>query len=370
MAYRQAAPREAIEATPDVARFSVRHRSLPTLLAAAVLLVAAAGDIALVALSGGLRGPLCTVALLVPAILVGTAFVLSVNGAAEIDLEVAQFPDERRVRVTLRRRWGLLPWCPPLRFVADRAPSLVTTWQEGVTSGKQGPSRPYKQASLVLRAGDHDIVLPNMRGPRRRERDILVRDHAACVLEAKARYDEAIALLRRDRSAPSAHSGPTLVGSSEHAFSFGVALAVVGGLLLAGAFATVAVLLPTSIATPILGGLVLPIVGAVSGTAAWGCAYGRTLYLRERGEHHSRVTYVPDLFLFGPMTWMARRETLASGFRFSIEHRTVGDDDVEMHVVVLADCKKELRRERDEKVVRRFAIRLGGREIKNVSAST
>ncbi len=192
--------------------------------------------------------------------------------------------------MSLRRRWGFLPWSAPLEFRATSAPQLVTRWETGRTSSRHGPSRDYRLARLSLKVGEVEIPLPAMRGPRDVDNGVVVVDHARGVFEAldayalevtamqaargrqkverrEARKRAGIAAPTRRSLSSSDPSARFLVASTEGAFDARVGAALGAGLALATALGLAAYFLPSSGLDRACAGLVLPVLGSTDDRA-------------------------------------------------------------------------------------------------------
>lgn len=367
--YREPAVVERYEEPVVGVTFRVRHRSWAWLAWAFVAAAVAAGLVAQIARVA--EATLAVAASLMPAVLLGAAFHAACQGASEVELTSTRRTRGRAFDVVLRRRWAFLPWAAPLAFTAPRCPSLVTRWEEGWTSGKNGPSRPYRRASLVVMSGDAEIALPMMRGPSERRGKDLVADLAPAVEEAKRRYnEEAVAVGKvRQRGASASTDGASddagslrLVGSSEGALSWQAAVAALVVVALASAFGLAGWVLPASRLATICCAATLPILGGGIALLSVAVFQGRTLYMRRDREDLVLSIAIADTSLFGPRS--DRTRALARDFAFRIEERRVGEDDELVHLLIDATTGEELRRDADANVVRQFGGRMGGRETK------
>lgn len=368
--YRQPAAVARDDEPTQYAAFRVCHRAWGWLLYA---LIAAGVGLGLFAQAlTASNTVLVVVGSLGPIVLVMAACHAASRGAGEVELITTARARGKDFDVTLRRRWGFLPWAATLSFTTSHAPSLVTRWETGRTSNKHGQNRGYRRASLVVAVGEIDLLLPIMRGPQRRSGADLVAELAPAVGEAKRRYDAEIVELgvtrARERRGSRAASGadeprlPRLVGVADSAFSTSVGLALLAVLVAAVGLGLAGAYLPASRIATSCCALTLPVFGLGVAGMAVAVAYGQTLYLRQdRGEIVMSLA-VADTWLFGPRGAVVR--THARNFPFHIETRREGDDDDRVHALVDATSGEVLRSHFDRGVVRQLGLRLGGREIK------
>lgn len=389
MSYREQGTRseeEVADVLPPAARFAVRYRSWGT-LAMATATFAMGAALAAVTL-GSAEAGLALVALAGPAVLVGGALHMMGLGAAEVDLRVEPTADDAAVRVTLRRRWGLLPWSKTLVFGAARVPTLVTRWETGRFSSKYGRGTPFKRARLALRVGEVEIPLPAMRGTSDRGRDLATIPLAASALAAVAAYEQAAEELRegiaqvmrgrrearrrlgietgpRERPLRDTDPGARVpVAITEGAFGTGPALVLLGGTALAVLMGLLAWKLPHgSAASRACAAFTLPLFSATVAIVATACSYGSTLHLRRVCAEHTSLTKVRDLFLFGPL-FATPAQQLEPSFPYYVRALAGGEDDFTRHALVEAKMGRTLLVDGDEGVVRRLGERLGGRCVK------
>ncbi len=389
MSYREQGTRPddgGAEVLPSAARFAVRYSSWGTLVMAAVAFAMGAGLGALMLGSGEVG--LLMVGVAGPTVLVGVALQMMVLGAAEVDLRVEPTANDSAVRVTLRRRWGLLPWSKALVFGAAKVPTLVTRWESGRFSSRYGRGTEFKRARLALRVGEVEIPLPSMGGKSDHGRELATISLAPPVRAAVAAYAQAAEELRdgiarvmldrrearrrrdidsgpRDRPLRDADAGARVpVAITEGAFGTGPALVLLGGTALAVVAGLLAWKLPHgSAAARACVALVLPLLGGTIAIVATACSYGCTLHLRRVCAEHTSLTTIRDLFLFGPLFATAAQE-LEPRFRYYVRALAGGDDDITRHALVEAKLGRTLLVDRDEGVVRRLGERLGGRCVK------
>ena len=354
------------------ATFEVRHRSGIGLVLA---LLVAAGAVAFgvsMMLAPGSRA-LAPIALSCPMILFVAAMHQLFELAAEVVLVVEGIPEKGIMRVTLRRRWGLLPWSAPLEFDAAAVPSLTTKWETGRSSSKYGRGREYKHASLVLDVQGSTIPLPAMRGSRRVESDIVIVDHAPVVQEAIARYEAGAASLRKAlgkttkrarRKARERAPGASrlLVASTEGAFGPTAAGALALGITASVLLALAAHLLPGSNVAFVCSALVLPVFGGIIALVAAASTKGATLHFERRGAGGSSVSKVHDLFLFGPVGAAAPR-ALGPDLEFYVKEIAATEDTSTRYAIVDAGSGETLFVDEDESAVKRFGDRIAGRRI-------
>ena len=390
MSYREQGNRsdeyEGADELPPAARFTVRYRSWATLAGAAATFAMGAilGAVMLDAADAGLA----MVALAGPVVLIGAALQMMGLGAAEVDLRVEPTRHESAVRVTLRRRWGFLPWTKPLVFGAARVPSLVTRWESGRFSSKYGRGKEFKRARLALRVGEVEIPLPAMRGTSDRGRELATIPLAASARAAVAAYEQAAEELRdgiarvmldrrtarrrldvetgpRERPLRDTDPGARVpVAITEGAYGAGPALVLLGGVALAVVAGLVAWALPHgSTAARACGAIVLPLSGATIAIVATACSYGSTLHLRRVCAEHTSLTTARDLFLFGPLFATAAQD-LEPRFPYYVRALAGGEDDITRHALIEAKMGRTLLVDGDESVVRQLGERLGGRCVK------
>lgn len=375
-----------------MAVFRVRHRSWIALALAGLFGVGALA-LAFVCVSTDGGPILAAVGMLSPMVLLGFAVHLVIRGAAEVYLRVAPTSDRSAVRVVLHRRWGFLPWAAPLVFTASKAPTLETHWAEGRYSSKYGRGRRYEHACLSLGVGAATIRLPTMRGSRSRRGEVVVVDHAPAVLVARKEYDDGLERVRgelgkarnelrrqrkRDRAAGverlaqtlSSDEPATLVSSREGAGGRAAWIGAGAAVFLPAALALVAYLLPSARLSLVCGALVVPLFAAIVAAVAMATSHGRTLHLRRAWTAHASIAEVSDLFLFGPIMQTmagASADTLEDGFEYRIDRVVSGGEEESVsYALVVVATGRTLSRDADERTVRAYGKRLGGREIVDV----
>lgn len=385
-AYRS--PAERPETPPDpppTATFQVRTRSWPLLLLMAGLGATAAWLVVVLASesSRGLAAP----AFVGPALL--ALFALSIGARAEgaVRLDVTA-EGEGSYRVSLRRRWGFFPWAAPLVFSAPRVPSLRTEWKTGRFSSKYGAGREYRAATLVLEASGVAIDLPPMGGVRRKEGERIVIEHEPALVAALDAWEASLPLLREvvatekserratrkrrraatddpTHDAPAGDRGETvvparrvLVGRTEGAHAWSVALATLGLLLVPITLGAVAALAPRSGTTFVCAALVGPLVAGILTLFFAATFGGSTLHFESRGADGKRVVRTRDLYLLGPIV-SSTPYVLGPKFTFRVKSFTVGEDEERRYALVDAETGKTLLVDDSEEAVRRFGNRLG-----------
>jgi hypothetical protein len=257
-----------------------------------------------------------------------------------------------------------LPWTAPLSFAASSAPSLVTRWETGWTSGK-GPSVRYRHASLVVMSGEAAIALPTMRAPSRRVGKERVAELAANVEAAMQRYREEVAALPRAK----ASSGPrdedetaSLIGSSDSAVSLAAGIAALAVLAVATALGGAAYALPVSRVATVCCALVVPVLFGGIGLVSIAVFQGRTLHLKRKRLEDFELIEVADYAYFGPRGM--RGKTLSRGFAYRIVERTAGEEERTVYALVDAKTNETVHEDSEESVVRRYGRALGGVETK------
>lgn len=386
VAYREAAIREDVCETRAQATFHVRHRSPLGLAFAAILVVAALGA-AITARHALENRVLAVMAFVMPTMLLSFAFYLSVLHASEVEITVAQTELPQEALVSLRRRWGLLPWASPLVFSTQRLPVLETRWEAGQFSSKHGPRRNFKRASLVLKIGDVEISLPALGNARHEEREEVVFEHSQIVIDARARYEMEIFALRRGQNyaridnkvtSKRIHKSdkmdcfrggpvsPSLIGCSEGASDRTTLLGVAVALGIPSALAAAAYLLPDSLSASLCRALVLPAFGTLIALAIVAMTYGQTLHFQRHGANTITLFRVPDPYLFGAFRFGPRtshnEQRLDRNFSFRIRKTLIGEDETVSFVLIDVATGQTLWSAPEEDVVRRYARKLGGRE--------
>lgn len=375
MPYRAAGVREGEPHADERPRatFRVRHRNA-TGLGLALLVAASAVAFGVgMMLAPGAR-TLAPLALAGPTILLAAAVYRTFELAAEVELVVEAAPEKGIVKITLRRRWGLLPWSAPLELDDTSVPSLATTWETSWSSSRYGRSRELRRASLALDVQGSAVALPRMRGPGRNERGVLVFDHTPAVEEAIARYEEGAAALRKalhgstKRARRKARDRvplgtPLLLARTDGAFCRQAAGALVAGVSVSALLALAAHFLPASNVTIVCAALVLPVLGSVIALVAAATANGSTLHFERRGAAGTSVVWrQPDLFLFGPLAATAPRP-LGPSLEFYVKELQASVDATTRYALVDARTGETLFEDDHESVVERFGERIDGRRV-------
>ena len=361
--YREAAVVERYEEPVTRVTFRARHRSVGWLSAAVV-----GAGVGIWFSTLALRAantPLVVAGMLVPMVCFGAAFYAMSVGAGAVEMTVT-----RRARdafdVVLRRQWGFLPWTAPLSFSAAKAPSLVTRWVTGRSSGKHGPSVPYRHASLFVMSGEAVIALPTMRATSKRVGKEHVAELAASVEAAMQRYHEELAALPRVAASSGTReeedASASLIGSSESAVSLAAGVATLAVLLVATALGGAAYALPVSRLATACCALVVPVLFGGIAIVSAAVFQGRTFHLKRKLLGDVQLIAVADYAYFGPRGTSAKM--LSRGFTYRIAERTVGEEERTVYALVDAKTGDTLHEDSEESVVRRYGRALGGVETK------
>jgi len=363
MGYREAAVVDRYEEPVARATFRARHRSWGWLSVA--LVAAGVGSWFAVLALRAANTQLVAAVMLVPMVCFGAALYATCIGAGAAEMIVT-----RRARdafdVVLRRRWGFLPWTAPLSFTARKAPSLATRWETGWSSGRHGPSVPYRHASLFVMSGEAAIAMPTMRAPSKRVGKERVAELAASVEAAMQRYQEELAALPRiaasSRPRDDEEANASLIGSSESAVSLVAGVAMLAVLVVATALAGAAYALPASPLASLCAALVVPVLFGGIAVVSVAVFQGRTLHLKRKRLEEVELVTVADYAYFGPRGMRAKR--LGRSFTYRIAERTTGEEERTVYALIDATTGATLHEDSEESVVRRYGRALAGVETK------